>query len=399
MEKFTLEINIMIQADHPNIIKLYEVYEDNRYIFLIMEECSGGELFDRIIERINSKNMFTEKEAAAMFKQMMSAICYCHSQNICHRDLKPENLLFLNNKSDSPLKVIDFGLSKIFTSKTENKMTTKVGTAYYVSPEVLQGNYDEKCDIWSSGVILYILLCGDPPFNGGNDNEIYRKIQAKKFSFPSHQWDKVSKDAKDLIKNMLCDPSVRFSAEDVLNHTWVQNLAPNSEEVILNLNTQTLCNYKNTNKLQKAVLTFIASRLKDEEIRVLREIFTALDTNQDGTLTAEEIKSGISKIEGIDIDIDAIFNSIDTDGSGVINYTEFLAATIDQKIYLKEEKLYEAFKSFDKDGSGKISINEIKTVLGSSDDKLQEIMNSFDTNNDGEIDYNEFLLMMSKLEI
>ncbi len=174
----------MVQIDHPNIIKLYEVYEDKKYVYLIMEECTGGELFDRIFERISNKNLYTEKEAVAIFKDYMSAICHCHSQKICHRDLKPENLLCLDTSNNSPIKVIDFGLSQIYTS-TNHKMSTKVGTAYYVSPEVLEGNYDEKCDIWSSGVILYILLSGDPPFNGQNDNEIYRKIAKKKFSFPS----------------------------------------------------------------------------------------------------------------------------------------------------------------------------------------------------------------------
>jgi calcium-dependent protein kinase len=113
-DKFKLEIDLMVQMDHPNIIKLYEIFEDNRYIYLIMEECTGGELFDRIIDRIQKKNLFSEKEAAAIFHQMMSAICYCHGQKICHRDLKPENLLLLNEKDDTPLKVIDFGLSKIF---------------------------------------------------------------------------------------------------------------------------------------------------------------------------------------------------------------------------------------------------------------------------------------------
>lgn len=399
MEKFTLEINIMTQIDHPNIIKLYEVYEDNRYIYLIMEECSGGELFDRIIDRINKKKMFTEKEAAGIFRQMMNAVCYCHGQGICHRDLKPENLLFQSDSEDSPLKVIDFGLSKIF-NKEDHNMTTKVGTAYYVSPEVLTGNYDEKCDIWSSGVILYIILTGDPPFNGSNDNEIYRKIQQKKYSFPSPQWDKISDDAKDLIKHMLADPKDRYTAEQVLNHTWVKNLAPNSEECLLNFNPESLNRYKNTNKFQKAVLTFIASRLKDDEIKVLKEIFHALDKNMDGTLTIDEVKEGVSKLKDCNLNVEEIFKSIDTDGSGVINYTEFLAATIDQKIYLKEEKLYEAFKTFDRDGSGKISTSEIKNVLTTVEDsKLEEMVKTFDSNGDGEIDYNEFLMMMSKLEV
>jgi len=410
MDKFTAEINILIQMDHQSIIKLYEVYEDNRYIYLVMEECTGGELFDRIIDRINKKKMFTEREAASIFKQMMSAIAYCHSQGICHRDLKPENLLFLNPTDESPVKVIDFGLSKIFgqgkedtnTSSTASKMSTKVGTAYYVSPEVLLGDYDEKCDIWSSGVILYILLCGDPPFNGANDNEIYKKIQQKKYSFPSPQWDKISDDAKDLIKHMLTDPKDRYSAQEVLNHTWVNNLAPLSTECVLSLNTETLRNYTNTNKLKKAALTFIASRLKDEEVKQLKEIFNALDTNKDGTLTLEEVKNGVAKLDDKDLDLEELFKSIDTDGSGVINYTEFLAATLDQKVYLKEERLYEAFRAFDKDGSGTISLNEIKQVL-QTDEKdvpqLEEMIKKYDTDGNGEIDYNEFIKMMSKCEI
>lgn len=184
LNKFTVEINILSKIDHQNIIRLFEIYEDAKYIYLIMEMCTGGELFDRIINHINKNQMFTEREAASIFKQLMSAICYCHSQNICHRDLKPENLLYLNKNEDSPIKVIDFGLSRLF-SQTDHKMKTKVGTAYYVSPEVLSGNYDEKCDIWSAGVILFILLTGDPPFNGANDNEIYKKIQNKKYSFSS----------------------------------------------------------------------------------------------------------------------------------------------------------------------------------------------------------------------
>lgn len=177
-------MNILTMIDHPNIIKLYEIYEDIKYFYLIMELCVGGELFDRIIARVDTHNMFTEREAAIIFKQLMGAISYCHTQSICHRDLKPENLLLLNKSETSPIKVIDFGLSKIFNPGFK-KMKTKVGTAYYVSPEVLEGDYDEKCDIWSCGVILYILLTGDPPFNGRSDQEIYTKIQSRKFHFPS----------------------------------------------------------------------------------------------------------------------------------------------------------------------------------------------------------------------
>ena len=409
VDKFALEINIMAKADHPSIIKLYEIYEDARHIYLIMEECSGGELFDRIITRIDNGKMYTEKEAAIIFKQLISAVSYCHSQGICHRDLKPENVLFLTKDEDSAIKVIDFGLSRLYGNNPtkgakDNKMTTRVGTAYYVSPEVLQGSYDEKCDIWSAGVILYILLCGDPPFNGANDNEIYRCIAKKKYSFPSPEWDFISKEAKDLIKNMLCDPHKRYTAQQVLDDPWIAQLAPNSKGLLENVNIESLKRYKNENKLKKAVLTYIASRLKDSEVKNLKEIFTQLDKNQDGCVTLEEMKEGFSQlgIKDVDLDIEGIFKSIDTDKSGKIDYTEFIAASMDRRLYMREERLGEAFSMLDRDGSGKISKDEIKKAL-----KLDNLDNAtfdkyiieYDLDGDGEIDYNEFLNMMGKTEI
>lgn len=404
MDKFTLETSIMKKMDHPNIIKLFEIYEEEQYIYLIMEECTGGELFERIISRIEDNKLFTEKEAAIMFKQLVSAVCYCHKQGICHRDLKPENMLFLNSDEDSPIKVIDFGLSRSFTEKggmiaeKEGSMKTKVGTAYYVSPEVLKGKYDEKCDVWSCGVILYIILSGDPPFNGANDNDIYRKIQQKKFSFPSKKWSKISQDAKDLITSMLSDPGSRPTAEEVLATAWVNDLAPNSADTILSFDVQSLKEYRYKTKFQKLVLTFIASRLRDDEIQNLKDIFVALDANQDGTLTLKEIQQGLSKIENCDIDVEDVFESIDTDKSGVINYTEFLAATIDKNLYQQEEKLSQAFKMLDKDSSEKISLKEMMEALNleNEDDikELEESIVKFDINKDGEIDFKEFCAMM-----
>ncbi len=183
LAKFELEINILIKADHPNIIKLYEIFQSQRSLYLVMEEWKGGEVFDRIIDHIQNKEMYSEKDAANIFEKLMSAVQYCHNNGICHRDLKPENLLYLNEGSekDNPIKVIDFGLSQIFINR---RLSTKVGTAYYVSPEILKGDYTEKCDIWSAGVILYILLSGDPPFNGPDDSSIYSKIASLKYSFP-----------------------------------------------------------------------------------------------------------------------------------------------------------------------------------------------------------------------
>jgi calcium-dependent protein kinase len=187
LEKFQREIEILRKADHPNIIKLYEIFESKRSYYLIMEECKGGEVFDRIIEHIQKKDMYSEKDASIILRQMMSAVEYCHNNGIAHRDLKPENLLYLNDgpEDNNPIKVIDFGLSQVISP--QRKLKTKVGTAYYVSPEILNGAYSEKCDIWSAGVILYILLSGDPPFNGPSDLAIYKKIAEMKVDFPENR--------------------------------------------------------------------------------------------------------------------------------------------------------------------------------------------------------------------
>jgi calcium-dependent protein kinase len=357
------EIQILIKLDHPNIIKLYEIYENDNYIYLVMELCTGGELFDRIIQKTEQGKQFTEKEVAQIFQQMMSAINYCHSNKIVHRDLKPENLLLANKDENSPIKVIDFGMSRIFNDK--QAMFDKVGTAYYISPEVLDGFYDEKCDIWSAGIILYILLCGYPPFNGNDDDEIFESIKKRKFVYPDSEWAHVSNEAKDLINKMLSDPLTRLTAEQVLSHPWLKkqlNKETKASEIKINFNT--FKTYSGANKLSRAVLTYIASRLTDDEVKKLKETFQKIDVNGDGMLTLEELKKAVAQNPEVHVmNIEQIFKTIDTDNSGVINYTEFLAASIDKKIYLQEDKLRDAFKLFDEDKSGKISKSEISKVL------------------------------------
>ena len=411
LAKFKNEINVLSKVDHPNIIRLYEIFEDDRYISLIMEYCQGGELFQKINDLAEKDQSFSEKEAVKIFKQLISAVSYCHAQGICHRDLKPENILFLTKAEDSQIKIIDFGLSKIFGeikpimkgNKVEkNVMSLRVGTAYYMSPEVLQGNYDNKCDIWSCGVILYIMLCGYPPFDGDTENDILKAISKKKFYFPDDEWKTVSDDAKDLIKHMICDADKRYNAEMILNHPWIEKNAPNSKGNLAKFNAQSLKNFGNLYKLTKYVLGFIASRAGEEDIIQLRKIFEEMDTNKSGTLDVNEIKMGIEQMEQnkeiTEEEKQDIIKQIDTDKSSKIEYNEFLAACMEQKVYLREENLLSAFMMLDYDGSGKISKAEIKRALDGDIDNetLDKIILDFDLNGDGEIDYKEFVAGMQR---
>jgi calcium-dependent protein kinase len=210
-ERFLTEVKILQTLDHPNIIKLYEYFEDDKNVYLVTEMCTGGELFDKIIE----KEYFDEAYASKIFKQILNAINYCHKLDIAHRDLKPENFLYESTQENSEIKVIDFGLSKICHTKNTGKierLKTKAGTPYYISPEVLAGNYDKQCDLWSAGCILYILLCGYPPFYGEDDQEILRAVQKGVFDFNGEEWDDVSKEAKDLIKKLITKPERRLTA-------------------------------------------------------------------------------------------------------------------------------------------------------------------------------------------
>ena len=338
-----------------------------------------------------------KNKSTDLFKQMMSVINYFHKNGIVHHDLKPENLLYLNKDENSPIKVIDFGMSKRFDSK--HFMSEKVGTAYYISPEVLAGKYDEKCDIWSAGVILYIIICGYPCFNGEDDDEIFEAIQKGKIAFPSPEWDNISEDVKELIKKMCCPVNKRLTAEQVLKETWVKDNAPNALKVKLPLKADTFKNYSKSNKLRKAVLTYIASRLSEEEIKKIKAIFQTIDVDNDGKLSLEEMKKAIALADGMKMEnIDELFKSIDTDNSGNIEYTEFISASIEKNIYLNEEKLRDAFKLFDADQSGKISRDEIIKVLkmDKQSKEIDAIMAKHDKNKDGEIDFDEFLTMMKE---
>jgi len=402
IDRFKQEIAFMKMMDHPNIIKLYESFEDHRNIYLVMELSTGGELFDRIIEA----GHFTEVQGAILMQQIVRAIYYMHENHVCHRDLKPENFLFMTKEpiDKNLIKIIDFGLSCTFN--VGQVLSTKAGTPYYVAPQVLAGKYDQGSDLWSVGVIMYVMLCGYPPFYGETDAEVLSKVRLGNFSFSAADWKNISEDAKNLIRMLLkMNPKDRFSAEQALSHEWIKNKAPKAVGVNLQSGfMDNLRGFRSQNKLKKAALHIIAGQLDDSQIKSLRDTFTALDKNGDGLLTTAEMKDGLAKagLKDIPADLQQIMEDVDSDGSGVIDYTEFLAATLDKKAYLKEEVIWSAFRLFDKDGDGKISPAELKDVLADGDVQdaaggtkaIAELLKEVDQNGDGVIDFQEFMEMM-----
>jgi len=400
LEIFKREIAIMKIMDHPNIIKLYESFEDHRNIYLIMELCSGGELFDRIID----SGHFTEVQAAIVLQNMFRAIFYMHENHICHRDLKPENFLFTTKDpiEKTHLKVIDFGLACKY--QQDQVLTTKAGTPYYVAPQVLAGKYDMSSDLWSLGVIMYVVLCGYPPFYGESDADVLAKVRLGNFSFNAADWKSISEDAKNLIRMLLkMNPRDRYTAEQALNHVWVRNKAPKAQGGQLQSSlVDNLKGFRSQNKLKKAALHVIASQLGEDQIKALRETFMQLDNNGDGLLTATEMKEGLAQagLKDIPPDLQAILEEVDSDGSGVIDYTEFLAASLDKQVYIAEDVCWQAFRIFDKNGDGVIDKSEMALVMKSEGVQDQcardiaELMAEIDKDGNGQIDFQEFMAMM-----
>ncbi|XP_073064339.1 calcium-dependent protein kinase 26-like [Primulina eburnea] len=217
-----LEIEIMSTlSGHPNVVDLKAVYEEEDYVHLVMELCAGGELF----HKLEKHGRFSESEARVLFRHLMQVLMYCHDKGVVHRDLKPENILLATKSSSSPIKLADFGLATYI--KPGQKLHGTVGSPFYIAPEVLAGGYDQAADVWSAGVILYILLSGIPPFWGKTKSRIFDAVRAADLRFQSNPWDFISDSAKQLITGMLCrDTSNRFTPKQVLDHSWVKNTMP-----------------------------------------------------------------------------------------------------------------------------------------------------------------------------
>ncbi|KAF8104242.1 hypothetical protein N665_0176s0052 [Sinapis alba] len=397
VEDVRREVAIMSTLpEHPNVVKLKATYEDGENVHLVMELCEGGELFDRIVAR----GHYTERAAAAVARTVAEVVMMCHSNGVVHRDLKPENFLFANKKENSALKAIDFGLSVFF--KPGDKFKEIVGSPYYMAPEVLKRDYGPEVDVWSAGVIIYILLCGVPPFWAETEQGVALSILRGVIDFKRDPWPQISESAKSLVRQMLDpDPSKRLTAQQVLAHPWIQNAKKAPNVPLGDIVRSRLKQFSMMNRFKKKVLRVIAEHLSVQEVEVIKDMFSLMDEDNDGRITYPELKAGLQKVGSQlgEPEIKMLMEVADVDGNGILDYGEFVAVIIHLQKIENDELFKLAFMFFDKDGSTYIELDELREALtdelGEPDvSVLNDIMREVDADKDGRINYDEFVTMM-----
>ncbi|XP_021766877.1 calcium-dependent protein kinase 2-like [Chenopodium quinoa] len=395
-EDIKREIQILQHlSGQPNIVEFKGVYEDRQSVHVVMELCAGGELFDRII----AQGHYSERAAAAVCRQIVKVVQICNFMGVLHRDLKPENFLLSSKDEGAMLKATDFGLS-VFIE--EGKVYRDVvGSAYYVAPEVLRRRYGKEIDIWSAGIMLYILLSGVPPFWAENEKGIFDAILKGEIDFESDPWPSISKSAKDLVRKMLNpDPKKRITSAEVLEHPWMREGGDASDKPIDSAVLSRMKQFRAMNKLKKLALKVIAENMSEEDIKGFKAMFDNMDTDNSGSITYDELKKGLAELGSklTETEVKQLMEAADVDGNGTIDYTEFITATMNRHRLETDENLLKAFRYFDKDNSGFITMDELESEMmeyGIADESsIKEILSEVDTDNDGKINYDEFCAMM-----
>jgi len=386
------EIAILRRLDHPAICRLLETFEDDKAIYLVMELIDGRELFDEIVEQ--SPDKLDERQASNIMRQVFTALQYCHARAVMHRDLKPDNIMVsARGSSQSEVKIIDFGLAVMSSRPLKRSISSAVGTADYQAPEARAGTHMPVSDVWSTGMVLHALLVGCLP-----TSDVLFGEDALHLSAPRYQ--RLSQPARDLLWRLLQpDPARRMTAAEASAHPWVCK-GP-SEAVIPALHDcgatmNAFSAFQRSAKIRRAALTVLAMQLTSQQLRGLREEFLAMDTDGNGRLSKEELSRSIAlaapggALGDVKDWVDSVFDSIDTDGSQEIEYTEWLAAALNVGALRSEEALRAAFRVFDLDGDGGIDQRELGHVLSQTPEEIAVLLPQFDADGDGRIDFEEF---------
>ena len=405
------EIDILKKLSHPNIVRIYEFYESKNNFYLINEYCDGGELYNYI-----NKSTLNEQQLSVLFYQVFSGLCYLHENNILHRDMKPENILISKKEKDLYndeeyfwIQIIDFGTAKIF--EHDKKLKSIVGSAYYIAPEVLNQDYNEKCDTWSVGVILYMFITGRAPFGGQSNKEIINAIKTQTLDINNEKLLKASPEVRDLIIGLLKnDTNERLSAKQALNHIWFtkfngRKLFGNFRDEDIQMYIDNLFNYSFHSKIQQLVIAFLVHNLPTtDSSRNILKLYRYFNESGDCKLAKEELIKGLSKYrDKVEVikKVENLFILLDSDNNGFIEYEEFLRACIDKKEILTEEYLKYAFNFLDKENKGILTAEQIYKTFLEKENKLFEIaiskdINDVDIDGDGNVNFEEFKILMTK---
>lgn len=396
VEELQNETAILRTLDHPNICKAIETYNFKNRLYLVLELCSGGDLY--------SRDPYDELQARHIVHSILDACAFLHNRNITHRDLKYENIMFASPTSPH-VKIIDFGLSKKYLQN--QTMSQTVGTIYTMAPEVIMGKYDELCDVWSVGVLTFMLLSSSLPFFGNSRADVTQRILKGDYYFRSRKWESISQEAKDFISSLLVkDVRQRPSCREALTNKWFKDSkicgrSPNlmADQVVssavMDRVQATIQIFSGYTRLKKLALYVIAHKSSADEIGFLQQLFRGrYDVEKDGVVTLAEFKKALSVYSYTNNEIETMFRAMDIDGGEDISYSEFLAATIQAHGFIEEGRIAEAFDRLDSDDSGYISVDNLVDFLGKEvpQEIIDEIIDEADTlSKDHRIDYDEFL--------
>ena len=365
------EIDIISSLDHPNIARFYETFHDERYFHIVTELCRGKEL-SKLLKQNGGK--LNERKCRIIIMKILHAINYCHSHGIVHCDLKPDNIIFESPNEEEEnedilnlldLKLLDFGLSSRI--KKNEKLNNTVGTAYFIAPETIKGEYDEKCDVWSIGVILYYILSGKFPFTGNSNFEIFEKIQKSEPVFKNLFKD-ISQNAIDFIKKCLIkNPNERPSAKECLSHPWLEPIFKHihsdvflKDNLILNFTS-----YHKCPQLKKLILKYLVNNMGHTELGPYKSAFYAFDFKNQGIVTKTDIKKifNLYNVDTTETQIKNIMSICDEPSNSFLTYSEFICCCINIGDVLTPEKLINTFLFFDLDNNLLIDSNDLKNTL------------------------------------
>ncbi|CAA3011340.1 CDPK-related kinase 5 [Olea europaea subsp. europaea] len=382
---------------HDNLIKFYDAYEDHDNVYIVMELCEGGELLDRILSR---GGKYTEDDAKTVIIQILNAVAFCHLQGVVHRDLKPENFLFTSKDENSQLKAIDFGLSDFV--KPDERLNDIVGSAYYVAPEVLHRAYSTEADVWSIGVIAYILLCGSRPFWARTESGIFRAVVKAEPSYEEQPWPTLSPEAKDFVKRLLNkDPRKRMTAAQAMCHPWIKN--SNDYKVPLDILVFKLMKaYMRSSPLRKAALRAISKTLTVDELFYLKEQFALMEPNKNGAISLDNIKAALTKNATDAMKESHVYDYLDSLNAlqyRRMDFEEFCASALSihqlEALERWEQHARCAYELFEKEGNRTIMIEELASELGLSPSvPVHAVLHDWIRHTDGKLSFLGFVKLL-----